>query len=285
MAIVTCAEFPDLCAEEQELVPRLRARGVDVQAVPWDRPDVAWDRFESVVLRSTWDYFKRIEDFRAWLDRLEQPRVRLFNPLELVRWNFDKRYLRELELRGTPIVPTAFVEPGQRTTLAALLAERGWERAVFKPAISGGAHRTWSLDRAEASTHEAEFQALLASMAVLVQPFAPEIVEDGEWSLLFFESSFSHAVRKVPAPGDFRVQSHFGAAVTREEPSAELRAQAQRVVDALPVAPLYARIDGIRRGGAFLLMEVEVIEPYLYLGFAMDRMEGFIDALARTCSP
>lgn len=284
LAFVTCREFPNLFAEEQHLLTRLRARGIEAQAAVWDDPSVEWERFSSVVIRSTWDYFSRFEPFLAWFDRLERAGVRLFNPSALVRWNFDKRYLRDLEQRGIPIVPTVFIEPGPPVSLADLLRERGWTRAVFKPAISAGAYRTRSLSAEEAPLHQEEFEALRASMTVLVQPFAPEIVEEGEWSLLFFESKFSHAVRKLPAAGDFRVQTQYGGTAVGVDPPSELRTQAQRVIEALPARPLYARVDGIRRGGAFLLMEVEVIEPYLYFEAAPEQIDVFVDALARIAS-
>ena len=118
LAIATCRRFPDLCAAEQELVPRLRARAVHAEAVVWNGRDVDWSRFSAVLLRSTWDYYTQFDAFGAWLDRLQTSGVHLFNVYELVRWNCDKRYLRELSARGVPIVPTAFVEPGEAAVLA-----------------------------------------------------------------------------------------------------------------------------------------------------------------------
>ena len=284
LAIVTCRAFPNLYGEEQELVPRLRARGVEAEAVVWNDLDVDWSRFTAVLLRSTWDYYKEFDAFLGWLDRLQGSEVHLFNAYELVRWNSDKRYLRELEARGVPIVPTVFVEPRQTCELAGVLRERGWTRAVFKPAISADAHGARALTLDEAPGLQRGFESLCASMAVLVQPFVPEIADEGEWSFVFFEATFSHAVRKRPADDDFRVQAQFGGTVARVEPPAELRARAQVVVDALPVTPLYARVDGIRRGEAFLLTEVECIEPYLYLAAAPEKMDAFVNAVAHRVS-
>ena len=136
--------------------------------------------------------------------------VCLLNPLPLVRWILDQRYLRDLEQRGIPMLPTAFLERAAPVQLADLLRERGWSRAVVKPAISGGAHRTQLIALADASAHQSGLEEMLAATAVLVQPFAPEIQTRGEWSLVFFESRLSHAVRKLPAAVDFRVQTVVG---------------------------------------------------------------------------
>ena len=270
LALVTCDAFPTLYADEQALPARFADAGADARPVSWSDRSVDWRSFDRVVLRSTWDYFERIDEFRAWLDRLDREQVPLVNPTSLVRWNFDKRYLAELATRGAHLVDTRFVDAGEPLDLDALVRERGWSDVILKPAVSGGAYRTHRFPAAEARALQPELDAILRVSGALVQPFAPEITEEGEWSMLFFGGAFSHAALKTPTAGEFRVQTQFGGAYRAMPPPPSMLAAATAIVAALPLPAVYARIDGIRRGDDFLLMEVEAIEPYLFLPFALD---------------
>jgi glutathione synthase/RimK-type ligase-like ATP-grasp enzyme len=280
LAIATCSTQPALYAEEQELVALFRARGVDAHPAIWDDPGVDWTSFDAVVIRSTWDYFERLDAFVTWLARLERDGVSVWNPPALIRWNADKRYLRDLERGGIRIVPTVFVERGARRELAEILSARRWEEAIVKPSVSAGAFRTRRFRVTEAAAHEAELEAILESCAALVQPYFSEIETEGEWSFLFFGSELALTVLKVPAPGDFRVQTFFGGSFRRMDPSPRLADQARAVMAALPQQPAYARIDGVRRRDDLHLLEVELIEPYLYLTAAEDAPRKYVDAIA-----
>ena len=182
---------------------------------------------------------------------------------------------------GVAIVPTIWVKAGEGDevpNLDALIAAQGWTGgAVVKPAISATAHETWRVAADDDGSHQTRFEALLAksSSGVMVQPFLPEIQEDGEWSLVFLGGDFSHAVVKRPADGDFRVQHDFGGTVERREPSDSLIREAHAVLQAAARATntaveeiLYARVDGIVRNAGLLLMELEVIEPVLFFSHA-----------------
>lgn len=272
LALVTYAAHPALQPDDELLAAALRRAGASAEPVVWNDPAVRWDGYDGIVLRSTWDYFLVPAEFGAWLEERSRAAVPLLNPLAVVRWNADKRYLRELAARGVGIVPTRFVEPGDgAAVLAEILEAEGWDAAVVKPAVSAGSHQTWRTDRASATDDQVRFTALVADTAVLVQPFVREIEDDGEWSLLFFAGAFSHAVRKRPARGDFRVQVQFGGVYTAEAPPAGAAEAAARVIGeaaaACGVAPAelaYARVDGCMVDGAFALMEVELIEPSLF---------------------
>lgn len=291
IALVTHAAHPELQPDDETLADALRRRGAIATARVWDEPTVDWPAFDAVVIRSTWDYFLKPDRFREWLDARESDGTRMFNPISVLRWNMDKRYLRDLEGRGVPIVPTHWVESGERAELSAILRERGWDEVVVKPAISGAAYETWRTRRDVAPSDDARLHALAATGVVMVQPFLPEIERDGEWSLLFFAGNYSHSARKRPRAGDFRVQEQFGGAYTAEAaPAAAVRA-AQRVLAAtLELSGLtrralpYARVDRCVVDGAFLLMELEIIEPSLF--FAQSRAaaercaDAIIDAMA-----
>ena len=280
VALVTCERLPSLYGDEQELPGRFAAVGVAAEPVVWSDAGVDWSRYDAVVIRSTWDYFERIGEFTAWIDRLEQAGVPLQNPARLVRWNLDKRYLRELETRGVRIVPTRFFDAGARVDLAALLRDAGWSEAIVKPAVSGGAWRTHRVPVAGAAAAQRELDEILGRSGALVQPFLDEIARVGEWSFLFFGGAFSHAVIKRPASGDFRVQAQYGGTHDAiDPPPPSLLAEARAVLDALPTPTAYARIDGVARDGRFELMEVEVIEPYLFFPGSPRAVDRYVSAI------
>nr|WP_240901983.1 hypothetical protein [Wenzhouxiangella sp. XN24] len=188
------------------------------------------------------------------------------NAGDILDWNYDKRYLQDLEAAGVPLVPTIFIQRGEKADIAALARARGWDEIVVKPTISGGAYRTHRFRVDDAASYQQEIDETLAGRGVLVQPFLPEILSGGELSLLFFDGVFSHAVCKRPKPGDYRVQFQFGGTTERVEVEPALVAQARACVLAAPSRPVYARVDGVVKDGRFLLMELEVFEPLMFLG-------------------
>ncbi len=281
VALVTCDALPALYEEEAQLPKLLETRGLTAVPVSWSDPAVDWAQFDLVVLRSTWDYFERYPEFLVWLDRLENLGGRMWNPPSLVRWNADKRYLRELEGRGIRIVPTAFCEARSTASLPAILLDRGWPEVVIKPAVSGGAYRTHRVKAADAASHQPQLEEILATTGVLVQPFLPEIETEGEWSLFFFGGTFSHAVLKVPAANEYRVQMQFGGTAVPKSPEPWMINQARRVIAELPSPPAYARIDGVLRDRELLLMEAELIEPYLFLGAVPEAIPAYLNLIER----
>jgi glutathione synthase/RimK-type ligase-like ATP-grasp enzyme len=265
VALATQAALPQLCADDRLLIPALAAGGVHASAAVWSDPSVDWTTFDAVVIRSCWDYHLRHHDFLAWVARLERAGVALWNPPAVIRWNAEKGYLRELGERGVRIVPTRWIERGSTDTLHDLLHGAGWDAAVVKPAISASAHETWRTSRDAAARDEARFRALLERGRVLVQPFMEEVVATGEWSLVFIGGEFSHALLKRARSGDFRVQSEHGGSASRGDPGAHVVEQARRALHAGASDSLYARVDGCVVDGELVLMELELIEPLLFL--------------------
>lgn len=269
VAFVTYAALPQLARDDQLIIPHLAARGLDAEPVAWDAP-AAWDSYRAVVLRSCWDYHLRPAEFAAWLARMAELKVPLWNPPEIVRWNMEKTYLRDLAARGVAVPPTAWLARGAAPDLAALLRERGWPRAVVKPTISATAHDTWVTTPATAAADQPRLAAQLVSSAAMLQQFVGEVIDAGEWSLIFFSKRFSHAVLKRSRPGDFRVQDDFGGTATPAEPAPWLIAQAQQMLSYVEAPLLYARVDVVESGGQMLLMELELIEPSLFLAESPD---------------
>jgi len=270
IALVTYPKLPDLNPDDHPLQDALRARGARVRAVSWDATAVDWARFDAVVLRSCWDYHLRFAEFGRWLDTLAQEGARLWNPVGVVRWNFDKSYLRALDGDGVLLPATEWLAPGAALDLVRLLVARGWEQAVVKPQVSASAHETWRTDRRHAASDQPRVERLLRSGGVLVQEFVPEVVTAGELSLVYIAGEFSHAVRKRvgQGAGEFRVQERFGGSA---EPATAGMAALEAGSLALSHVPgpwLYARVDGVERSERFLVMELEVFEPQLFLEFS-----------------
>jgi hypothetical protein len=281
IALATCEAWPRLTDDDRPLLEALAAHGLSAEPVPW-RGGADWGAYRGVLLRSVWDYFEHASEFSAWLARLETGRVPVWNPVPLVRWNLDKGYLRDLEARGVPVVPTLWTDPGAGAeAVVARVRATGWPEVVLKPTVSAGAWRTLRVPADEVEAHRGAIREILAGSGLMAQPFLPEVLEAGEWSFVFFRGEWSHAVVKRPRPGDFRVQWTHGGTHAVAAPPAGLLAQARAVLDAAPSPGLYARVDGVVRGGRFLLMELEQIEPYLFFGESEASAERFVHALRR----
>jgi glutathione synthase/RimK-type ligase-like ATP-grasp enzyme len=280
IAFVTNAEWPNLTEDDQLAAQALQQAGIEVAPARWDDAQVDWSSFASVVLRSTWDYHQRAEEFTSWLDRLETAGVPIWNPLEVVRWNMDKTYLRDLQEDGVRIVPSVWLLQGVTVDLADLMKQKGWDKAVIKPVISASAHQTYTVDAGDLKDGQAKLDDLLSKGGVIVQSFMDEVQSKGEWSLLFFDKKYSHAAIKKPKQDDFRVQWEHGGSAESATASPGLIAQAQAVLEKVEGRLLYARVDGIERDGQFFLMELELIEPFLFFGYDPNAPARFAHALA-----
>jgi glutathione synthase/RimK-type ligase-like ATP-grasp enzyme len=259
----------------------LESRGVAVTGLPWNGDDQRFGDFDAIIFRSNWDYHHSLDAFTAWLDRLDATGVPVWNPTRLVRWNLSKRYLLELGAAGVPTVPTVVIEGDAAAQLPAVLAQRGWTSAVVKPIVSASAHGATLIRDGHVAPVVAALAAGSIRQPVIVQPFVEEIVTRGEWSVVLVDGAVTHTVLKRPGPGDFRVQpSHGGSARALPAP-ADVLAAAHRAVGVLPVAPLYARIDGVQTRDGFAVMEVEVHEPGLAFTLAPAAAGQFADAILR----
>ncbi len=265
VALVTCSAFPQLYEDDLLLARALERLGIGAVAVVWSDANIDWESFAALVIRSPWDYFERATEFRAWLDARIASGVLMCNSGDILDWNYDKRYLQDLEAVGISLVPTICIGRGEQADVAALALARGWKEIVVKPSISGGAYRTYRFLVEDAQDFAREIDDVLADRGVLVQPFLPEILSSGELSMLFFDGVYSHAVCKRPRPGDYRVQFQFGGTNENVEVEPALVAQARACVLASPSLPVYARVDGVVKDGNFLLMELEVFEPLMFL--------------------
>ena len=279
ITFVTSDAHRDLTPDDQLAVAALADRGAQVTGAVWNDPSVDWSESDAIVVRSTWDYYRHAAEFRAWIDSLDAMDAPVWNPPAVLRWSMEKTYLRDLEQAGVPVVPTVWLPKGSGPDIDALMAERGWPEAVVKPVISAAANRTWRVSRATAPEARAQLAESLELGDVMVQPFVPEIQTRGEWSLMFIDGDFSHAVRKLPSAGDFRVQRVFGGESITDDPDSDVLRAARRVLDAAPSPWLYARVDGIETAAGFLLLELEMLEPSLYFSHAPAGSARFADSV------
>ncbi|MEV0135105.1 hypothetical protein AB0H83_42465 [Dactylosporangium sp. NPDC050688] len=267
VALVTCAELPELDADDQSLIPALAAAGVNAVPAVWDDPAVDWPAFDLAVVRNTWDYPKRRAEFTAWATSVP----RLANAADVIAWNTDKRYLRELERAGIPIVPTTWLGPGDPTDVLDTIEAA---EIVVKPAVSVGSVDTGRYRLPEqaglAAAHVARLQE--AGRTVMVQPYLADVDTAGETALLFIGGVYSHAIRKGPilTGPDVGVETLYQEeSITPRTPSPAEHALAARVLAALPFDPaalLYARVDLLPSpSGDPVVIEVELTEPSLFL--------------------
>lgn len=279
IAFVTDREHDDLTPDDRLLVNWFAKQGHRVIAAVWDDPDIKWDPFDAIVIRSVWDYFKRIHEFDRWLEKMETVKKPIFNPLSVVRWNKNKTYLGWFKGKGI-LIPEGIIRPqGHSADLKGWLEQLGFEKAVIKPTISGGAYKTWVTTPDLANRHQTAFDALLNEQDVILQRFSEEIVSHGELSLIYFNRKFSHAICKKAKPGDFRVQTQYGGQYHPYFPEYELFLQVEKILELIPETLLYARIDGyLDACNRFVLMELELIEPALFLDSHPDACRNFYEA-------
>lgn len=285
VALATCAELPHLDADEAPLVAALHARGVVVSHPAWDGGDAPFLDADLTVIRSTWDYTRKAAAFVHWAARIDAGSGgRLCNPARVVQWNHHKRYLLSLAERGADIVPTLYLPAGSRLELERAVKDAGWlDGVVGKPAVSAGSRDSIQVPPTGLAAAQPWFDAMLATRDLLVQPFVPGIAE-GELSLIYLEEAgqlrFAHAVNKVPAQGDFRSQPEFRSTVARTDPPPAFRQAADRILALVADPLLYARVDLVAGAdGQPWLMELELIEPSLYLSWNPPSAERLADAI------
>ncbi|MGZ4900872.1 MAG: ATP-grasp domain-containing protein [Candidatus Angelobacter sp.] len=279
LALITWSGLPQGALSERLLLPHLAEAGVDSQIVDWSSAGFQPSQFDLLVLRSCWDYHLRGAEFTEWLRRAARE-VRVQNDLTTVLWNQNKFYLRELESQGIGIAPTIFATGREAIGAAERLQISDWPKIVVKPAVSASAHKTWLMEGAAFPTN-ADVAQQMGGEPFLIQQFSPEIQTHGEISFIYIDGLFGHAVLKRPAGGDFRVQQEHGGSAEPFLPSPALLDQANQIAAAVPQVrdSLYCRIDAVARDGRLVLMELELIEPELFLGLGEGAAERFAAAI------
>jgi glutathione synthase/RimK-type ligase-like ATP-grasp enzyme len=265
--------------EDDQLINFLRSKNLNITKEIWNDEKVNWQNYDVAILKSPWDYFDLIADFYTWLVKIEKLNIKLLNPIDIVKWNADKHYLHDIENAGLKVTPSIFLTKGDKIKLEDYFTQFKTEKLILKPAVSGGSKNTFKVTAANADEINEKLKSLIDIEDFIVQPFLTEIEENGEWSLIFFGGKFSHALLKKAAKGDFRVQATFGGTVHTLQPTPALLASAQKYVNQFAKGCLYARVDGAIVNNDFMLMELELIEPFLFLDTEEKALENYHEAL------
>lgn len=265
--------------EDDRIINYLTKNGLNISKEIWNDEQVKWENYDVAILKSPWDYFDLIEDFYAWLKKIESLNIKLLNPLETVKWNADKHYLLDIEKAGLNVTPSKFITKGDEINLEQYFKSYKTDKFIVKPAVSGGSKNTFKVTASNADEINEKLKALVEIEDFIIQPFINEIEQEGELSFLFFNGKFSHALLKKAAKGDFRVQATFGGTVHPQQPNDELIKTAKKYVDQFAKGTLYARVDGAMVNNEFILMELELIEPFLFLDTNNKALENYCQAL------
>ncbi len=252
----------ELVEEVGKLSPALAAVGLELEEVRWREIAERAGEFAAILPLMVWDYFEGNE--QAFLSAIAKAEAvtPVYNGFEILKWNADKSYLDELESRGAPVISTLSVERVTQTNVARAFETLQTDTLVIKPRVGGGAWKQVLYKKGDPFPAADE----LPPEGALIQAFLPSVTEEGEYSFLYFNGRFSHAARKTPKAGDYRIQSSYGGAEETYDPTQPERQTARDILDVLDFTPLYARVDLLRgRDGHLKLIELELIEPYLYL--------------------
>lgn len=280
IAFITAAPWRSLYDDDRLAADELRRDGVEIVPVVWTETSLTeLDSFDALVMRSPWDWYRHRAAFRDFLALLRRVKAPVFNAPDVLAEFADKTYLVRLaDERGVRIVPTEVIEPGVLGRVPRLLAEREWARAVLKPAFTANASDAHRFDAAGAARVIEEASAAHVDGPWLLQPFVEEIAA-GELSFVFFDGIFSHAVKKLPKAGDWRVQHEHGGQAEAFTPTALEIAEATDILHRASADTLYARVDGVVHAGHLHLMELELVEPELFFRLDPESPRRFAEAL------
>lgn len=265
--------------EDSELLFFLQQKGLQIDFVVWNDDTINWGNYNLILIKSPWDYHEKISLFYSWLENIKSLGVIMLNPIDIIKWNSNKRYLDDIFKAGLPVIPSIYLGKGaQISTDNSLFKQLGTDKIVVKPCISAGAKNTIVLDEVSIVQQSDAINILLSEEEYILQPFIKEI-SNGEWSFVFFNGQYSHSTLKVPKHGDFRVQHHHGGSIFYPDPNSKHIQQAEEYVHKFASGTLYARVDGIVIDHTLFLMEIELIEPYLFLNSERERLERYYQAL------
>lgn len=263
--------------EDADLVKFLTGKGLDVVPTIWNDEKVDWSSFDVAIIKSPWDYHNHLNEFLIWADSIDKSGVQVLNPIDIIKWNSHKGYLKDLAEKGLSVIPGEYLEKGA-TFDGRFFDQLNTDKLVVKPCVSAGAQNTITVNKNNLQERTNEIEKLLKAADYMVQPFVEEI-KNGEWSFLFFNGKYSHCSLKTPKQGDFRVQHYHGGSISYPTPQPLHIEQAGTYLKSLPHPTLYARVDGVIINNAFTLMELELIEPYLFLNGDNDLLENYYQAL------
>lgn len=257
----------------------LNKLGWDVEEVSWRKEFVNWNNYTAVIVRSTWDYQSDPQNFLRVLEQINKSSAHLENNISILKWNMNKSYLYDLEKNGVRIVKTLWQKSFDSENAEKYFEHFNVDEIIIKPNISACAENTFRLNKDNYSAELNSLKSIFANRDFMVQPFMKSIIEEGEYSLLFFDGNYSHTNLKKPKKNDFRVQAEHGGIFTSVKPSERMLLRAKNIISKINPTPLYGRVDLVRTDDDdFALMELELIEPSLYLQVDEEAPDRFAKA-------
>ena len=283
IAFLSTDDLEDYFVWDNLLIQPFSQHGVHVDVISWHAIDIDWSQYDAVIVRSTWDYQEHADAFIDKLIEITKHDTVLINPLSLMQWNISKRYLQILQTQGITIIPSVFFDSVAISDIYAQFAYFDTQEIIIKPLISANSDNTFRLDHTNLMAQAGPLSNIFSTTPCVIQPFLDSVINEGEYSLFYFNGEYSHTIRKVPKSGDFRVQEEHGGELITVIPDERQLSAAAKVLAALPEKSLYARVDLIRNPRAqkddiWQLMEVELIEPSLYFNMDEASPERFVQA-------
>lgn len=266
IAILICDKYyhTPTSIDNNLLISALSEVGLSYELVVWDKPNICWEKYSAVLIRATWDYIEGKRDiFIRTLETISNQNIPLYNSAIIIKWNSHKSYLLDLQQKDVRIIDTLIISQEKTSHPTISNQQTKNDEYVIKPAISGGAYKTFRVK--SANIQQILCMNFKKDEEIIIQPFMPEIINEGEWSFVFFNGLYSHAVLLKPATGDFRVQIKHGGTIHSIHPTKAMIQEAKRILSMIDgEVPLYARIDFVRKNNQLYLMELELIEPALF---------------------
>lgn len=268
---------------DELLIPYFEKEGWHVSTLSWHDTTIDWNQYDYVIVRSTWDYQQYADKFLACLARIDNSSATLLNPLQLIKWNIKKHYLRDLEEQNITILPTQWFHRFDEQALLDCFDTFATDTLIIKPVLSANADDTFKLALDNVDEHLKTLRACFLNRECMVQPFIKDVQSEGEYSLFYFGGKFSHGILKVPKKGDFRVQEEHGGELFSITPHHEGFEQmckvSEKALSAMPTQALYARVDLVRFNNDWAVMELELIEPSLYFNLDPQSPSRFVEAM------
>ena len=283
IGFITSSETPDIATDDRILLEELERLNITGVPAPWDSHNVDWKNFDLLLVRSCWNYHLHPEKFEAWLNSIAGKNVKMANPPELLLWNMNKYYLKGLMDKGVHIPESVWLteQDFAPDALHDILLGKKWDRAVLKPCISASSFRTTIVTPLNARQEGDKLVRSFPKGGMIIQKFIDAIPQQGELSLIFFNGEYSHAVIKQAKAGEFRVQQQFGGKARPASVQPGIVNAASNIISKLDTTPLYARVDGVAASNNLTLMELELIEPVLFLGHAPQAAKHLAAHIAR----
>ena len=277
-ALLTISDLSNFQSYDNLIVQPLSKLGWECEFIPWDSISINWDDFDAVIIRSTWDYQQKEKLFFKTLQSIEASTATLYNSLDAVKWNINKRYLLELEKENISIIPTRLYDSFDFDIVNQLFSFFNENKLIIKPCVSANADDTFILEQNKLGSLKPVLENTFSQKDFLVQPFIKNIRIEGEYSLIYFGNRLSHVLLKTPKNGDFRVQEeHGGILKTINKPESSLIDFGNKVMETIPYQCLFSRVDVVRGSNNYLLMEVELIEPSLYFNMDLNSPQMFAE--------